>query len=133
MSNTRSTSHNHYDLLLLRELKVETIIGVFDWEREVTQQLNFDVELAIDMSAAARSDDVNDALSYVDVADFITKFTQSKKAKLLEHLADALADALFETWPINSIRLRITKPTAVAHAQVGIEIFRDQRGETNPN
>lgn len=115
------------DTLFVQGLKVEAIIGVFDWEREVRQQLVFDVELNVSMRAAAASDDVADALSYVDVADEITRITQTLKAKLLEHLAEQISTAIFQKWPVEALYLRITKPTAVAQAEgVGVEIRRQR-------
>ena len=115
------------DTLFVRGLKVDAIIGVFDWERDVRQQLVFDVELNISMQAAGVSDDVADALSYVDVADEITRITQTLNAKLLEHLAEQISTALFNKWPITALRLRINKPTAVAQAEgVGVEIHRQR-------
>lgn len=121
------------DTLFVSGLEVETIIGVFDWEREVEQLLVFDVQLQIDMRTAARTDDVNDALSYVDVAEEISRVTRECAAKLLEHLAAEIADALFAKWPIASLRLRITKPTAVPAASgVGVEIVRDRPAATGP-
>lgn len=117
------------DTLFVDDLQVETVIGVFDWEREVEQELRFDVQLQIDMSRAMRSDDVNDALSYVDVAEEITRVTRKRAARLLEHLAEEVATALFAKWPIASLRLRVTKPTAVAAATgVGVEISRERPG-----
>ncbi len=113
------------DTRFLEGLRVESVIGVFDWEREVEQELRFDVHLQIDMQAAAQTDDVNQALSYVDVAEEITRVTRLTAAKLLEHLAEEVATALFRKWPIATLKLRITKPTAVAAATgVGVEIDR---------
>ncbi len=116
------------DTLFLHALRVETIIGVFDWERDVQQELLFDIQLRIDMRAAANSDALHDAISYVDVAEEVTKVTQERAAKLLEFLAEEVSTALFARWPIQQLTLRITKPTAVAAAQgVGVEITRNRR------
>lgn len=113
------------DTLFLQGLEVETVVGVFEWERNVEQVLIFDIELQIDMQAAARSDDLRDAISYVDVAEEVTRVTRLKAAKLLEFLAEEVSDALFARWPVNELTLRITKPTAVAAARgVGVEIVR---------
>ena len=93
------------DILFVRGLRVEAVIGVFDWEREVLQELLFDVDLHIDMSAACASDQVEDALSYVDVAAEITAITRARKAKLVEFLAEEIATALLGKWPVRQIRL----------------------------
>lgn len=126
---TAQPNSESLDTLFLEGLRVESIIGVFDWEREVEQELRFDVQLQIDMSAAAQTDDVQHALSYVDVAEEITRVTRATAAKLLEHLAAEVAAALFRKWPIAALKLRITKPTAVAAATgVGVEIERTRPG-----
>ena len=113
------------DTLFVRGLRVETIIGVFDWERDVQQELIFDIDLQIDMQAAANSDDLQDAISYVAVAEEVTQVARDRAAKLLEFLAEEISSALFRRWPVQQLTLRITKPTAVADAQgVGVEITR---------
>ena len=124
---TSQPTAQQLDTLFLDGLRVESVIGVFDWERDIEQELRFDVRLRLDMRAAAQSDDVADALSYVDVADEITRITQATAAKLLEHLAQEIASALFAKWPVATVWLRITKPTAVPAATgVGVEIERQR-------
>jgi len=104
------------DVLFVTGLKVDAIIGVFDWEREVRQELVFDLELTLDLSAAAHSDDV------------VTRITQDLGAQLVEHLADAVASTLLEKWPIEIVKLRLTKPTAVPAATgVGVAIVRSRQ------
>ena len=91
------------------------------------QELRFDVELGLSLAAAAASDQVTDALSYVDVADQITEVSKACKAQLVEHLAEEISTILFARWPIETLRLRITKPTAIGNAEgVGVEIFRQR-------
>ena len=129
MMSTPLSTHQPetHDTLFISGLTVETIIGVFDWEREVQQELRFDVELGLSLAAAAASDQVTDALSYVDVADQITKVSKACKARLVEHLAEEISTTLFARWPIETLRLRITKPTAIGNAAgVGVEIFRQR-------
>lgn len=125
VTNGSNASLSGYDTLFVHGLRVETIIGVFAWEREVQQELRFDIDLHIDMQASAKSDELDDAISYVDVADAVTHITQNRAAKLLEFLAEEISTELFARWPIHQLTLRITKPTAVAAADgVGVAITR---------
>ena len=121
--------HSRRDTLLIDDLQVEAVVGVFAWEREIEQELRFNVELDLDMSAAAASDDVADAVSYVDVAELIAAHTQQLAPQLLEHLAERLSDALFQQFPIEALRLRVSKPTALANANVAVAISRTRAGD----
>ena len=79
MFNTES------DVVFVKGLKVEAVIGVYEWERAITQPLLIDIALETDISRAAISDDVNDALNYKAVCDDVSAWCQAIKAQLLEH------------------------------------------------
>ena len=113
------------DVVFVKGLKVMAVIGVYDWERAITQPLLIDIALETDISAAAHSDDVADALNYKAVCDDVTAWCQEIQAKLLEHLAGAVADKLLENYPCKKVILSIAKPTAISQADaVGVQITR---------
>ncbi|BBI68016.1 7,8-dihydroneopterin aldolase [Psychrobacter sp. KH172YL61] len=87
--------HTQSDVVFVKGLKVEAVIGVFDWERAITQPLLIDIALETDISRAAVSDDVSDALSYKEVCDDVSVWCKEIQAKLLEHLAGQISDKLF--------------------------------------
>jgi dihydroneopterin aldolase len=112
------------DKIFIRGLKVETIIGVYDWERHVPRPLIFDLEMGADFNAAAASDHVRDAIDYAAVMETVKTISTEYQPALLEALAEKLARALFKDFPILSLKLTIHKPGAIPVQDVGVEIDR---------
>jgi len=116
------------DTVLIEGLVVETVVGVYDWEREVTQDLVIDLEMAWDNRVPGRTDDVADALDYAAVSARVETCLQALRPQLLEHGAEVLAKALQDEFGITWLRLAIRKPGAVPTAQaVGVQIARGVR------
>ena len=101
------------DIVYIRELKVEAIIGVFDWERERKQIVSIDIELGCDIREAAHSDDIEDALDYKSVAHRIIDFVGKSRFLLVEALAEAVAEMILREFQVPWLRLRLGKPGAV--------------------
>lgn len=113
------------DRVFIRGLTVEAVIGVCSWEREVRQPLVFDVEMAWDTQLAAKEDDLNQALNYQAVAEFIENEVKAHQPQLLETLVNQLAERLMRQFSIQWLRLKVEKPSVVPHAQaVGVVIER---------
>jgi dihydroneopterin aldolase len=116
------------DSVFIDGLAVETVIGVYDWEREITQRLLVDLEMAWDNRVPAASDDVADALDYAAVSERVTQRLQALKPELLETAAEVLAQMLMEEFGVRWLRLTLNKPGAVPSARnVGIRIERGER------
>ncbi|MDK9558886.1 dihydroneopterin aldolase [Marinobacter sp. M216] len=116
------------DSVLIEGLVVETVVGVYDWERKVDQQLLVDLEMAWDNRIPGASDDVNDALDYSAVTERVVSCLQALRPQLLEHGAERLAAELQEVFGIAWLRLTLRKPGAVPAAQaVGVRIERGAR------
>ncbi len=113
------------DTIFIRGLRVETIIGVHAWERQLKRPLLFDLELGVDTRAAAASDHVRDAIDYAAVTETVTRLAKDMQPALLETLAERIARQLFEDFPIQRLRVVIDKPGAVADVkQIGVAIER---------
>ncbi len=113
------------DLVVIRELELDTVIGVYDWERGVRQRLLLDLEMAFDTRAAGASDDLEHALDYSAVAARLRALAGEQSVLLLERLAALLADAVLEEFPVTRVKLRLCKPGAVPTARdVGVIIER---------
>ncbi|QHS10822.1 dihydroneopterin aldolase [Sinimarinibacterium sp. NLF-5-8] len=116
------------DTVFINGLRVTTTIGVFDWERQLPRPLLIDLELDTDFAAAIEGDDVNHAIDYAAVAKVITQIAETRQPKLLETLAEAIAEALFEQFPTHALRLTVHKPGAVPGTQsVGVKIQRQRK------
>lgn len=108
-------------LVFIEGLKVNTVIGVYDWERVIKQLLVIDVKLYHNMANAFASDDVKDAINYKTVCEEIEQICHQEQAKLLERLGNKIIEFLFETYPCHKIELTIKKPNAINKADsVGI-------------
>lgn len=115
------------DSVLIEGLAVETVIGVYDWEREIHQALRVDLEMAWNNRPAAASDDVAQALDYAAVSDHVQEFFTHCQPALLETAAERLAEDLMTAFSIPAVRLTLWKPGAVPAArQVGVRL---QRGD----
>lgn len=113
------------DKVFLRELKVETVIGIWDWERHVTQTVSIDLEMATDVRRAASSDAIDDALNYKDVAKRIIAHVQGSSFQLVETLAESIARIIVVEFGVPWVRVSVAKPGAIEGARdVGIVIER---------
>jgi len=117
------------DIVFIRDLKVQTVIGVFEWERAIRQTVVLDLEMASDVAAAARTDNLEDALNYKAVSDRLTRFVEDNAFQLVESLAEAVADILLQEFGVPWLRLRVSKPGAIRGAHsVGVLIERGSKG-----
>ena len=113
------------DKIFIRGLKVETIIGIYDWERTLKRPLIFDVELGFDTREAASSDRMRDSIDYAAVGQTIRDIAVELQPQLLETLAEKIARTRFERCPVLSVRLTIDKPGASPDVKgLGVEIDR---------
>lgn len=111
------------DIVFIRELTVKTIIGIHDWEQQVPQKLSLDLEFAAD--AINAKDNINNVIDYNQVSVWITEYLANNKFKLIETLADNLANLLQQEFNMQKLKLTIRKIKAIPNAQcVGVTIER---------
>jgi len=120
------------DIVFIEQLSVITTIGVYDWEQTIEQKLMFDIEMAWDNQAAAKSDDVNDCLSYADIADTVIGHVEGHRFALVERVAEEVAALLLSRFASPWVRIKVSKPGAVARAaNVGVIIERGHNPKQN--
>ena len=114
------------DRVFIEGLEVDTVIGAYDWERDIRQCLRLDLQMAWDNRPAAAGDDLNLALDYASVSARIQAFAAESQFILVETFAERLVQLLMDEFDIPWIRLKLTKPGAVPAARggVGVEIER---------
>ena len=113
------------DKVFIKQLQVNTIIGVFDFEKQAKQPLFFDVEMLTDFRQAAQSDNVDDVVDYAKVSQRIITHCAQEQVELLETLAEQLTTIILNEFAVHQVTLSISKPQAVLEAQtVGIEMTR---------
>jgi dihydroneopterin aldolase len=116
------------DIVFIRELKIETIIGIYDWERKIKQIISLDVEMASDIKKAARSDNIDDTLSYKTVAKRLIAFVEQSEYELVEALAEKICEIILEEFGVSWVRLTLDKPGAVRGSKsVGVIIERGKK------
>jgi dihydroneopterin aldolase len=115
------------DIIFLRGLEVECIIGFIDWERRVKQTVVIDLEMPVDCGTASVRDEVEDTLDYKKVAKRVIAFIEASEFKLVETAAHRLALALLEEFGMEWVRLSINKPGAIRGSRdVGVSIERSR-------
>lgn len=113
------------DRVFIENLTVETVIGIFDWEREIRQAVSLDLEMEYDIGAAAASDDISDALDYKAVSKRLIHFIEGSEFQLVEALAEHCASIVLDEFPVRRLRLKLSKPGAVrGSSAVGVIIER---------
>ena len=118
------------DKIFLHELKVETIIGIWEWERKIRQTVIIDLEMSADIAKAAATDDVADTLNYKSVAKRIQGFVADSSFQLVETLAEKIAEIIRDEFDVAWVRVAVHKPGAIRGSRdVGIEIERGERPE----
>lgn len=116
------------DTIFLRDLRIDTVIGIYDWERRIRQTVSLDLEMATDIRKAAASDKIDDTLNYKAVAKRIIGFVEQSEFQLIETLAERVADLVLDEFNIPWIRLTLNKTGAVRGARdVGVIIERGER------
>ena len=117
------------DIIYLTELRVETVIGINDWERRIPQTVVMDIEMGGDARRAAASDSITDTVDYKAVTKRIMVFAGESRFDLVETLAERVAEILLGEFKVPWCRLRINKQGAVRGVRdVGVVIERGERG-----
>ena len=115
------------DLVLIEGLEMRTVIGIYDWEREIRQTVRLDLEMAWDVARAAASDDIADALDYKAVSKRLIACVESSNFGLIEALAEHCAAIVMNEFGVVWLRLKVSKPGAVRGSEnVAVVIERDR-------
>ena len=116
------------DIVFIRDLQIETVIGIYDWERKVRQIISLDIDMATDIQKAASSDNIDDTLSYKTVAKRLIAFVEESEFELVEALAEKICAIILDEFDVPWVRLTLNKPGAVRGSKsVGVMIERVQR------
>ena len=106
------------DKVIIVGLRAEAVIGVYDWERDIRQPLEFDIEMAADVAAAAEQDDLGKAIDYAAVSRRVIEEAEGSSFELIESLAEHLAAMIRREFSVRWLQLRVMKPTAVPEADM---------------
>lgn len=115
------------DTVFIEQLEVETLIGIYDWERRIRQPLWFDIEMDFDNRIPAASDEIADTLDYKAVSKRVLAYVGGSGFGLVETLAERVAELILAEFPVSRVQLKLSKPGAVRGARaVGVKITRQR-------
>ena len=113
------------DIIYIKDLRIKTIIGIFDWERKVKQEVSIDMEFPFDCKKADATDTIEDTIDYKAITKGVIKFVEDSSFQLQETLAESIASLVKNEYGVKSIKLRVSKPGALRGAKdVGLIIYR---------
>ena len=115
------------DTVFVHELKVETIIGIWGWERKIRQTVSIDLEMGADIRRAAATDSIDDTLNYKAISKRVQQFVADSEFQLVETMAEKIAELVLQEFKVPWIQVRVSKPGAIRGAKnVGILIRRSK-------
>lgn len=113
------------DIVFIRELKVDTVVGIYDWERRIRQNVVMDLDMAADIARAAKGDRIEDTLDYKAVAKRVAQYVSGAEFKLVETLAEKVAELVMQEFKVRWVKITLNKPGAVNGSKsVGVVIER---------
>ncbi len=116
------------DIVFISGLKAETVIGIYDWEREIRQVVTIDLEMGTDIRVAASTENIENTLNYKSVTDRLLAFVSESEFLLVETMAEEIAGIVMQEFSVQWLRLKLGKPGAIPEAEsVGVIIERGVR------
>ena len=113
------------DTIFLHDLRIETVIGIWEWERKIRQTVSIDLEMGADIRRAAATDSIDDTLNYKGVAKRVQQFVSESDFQLVETMAEKIAELVLDEFDVPWIDVRVNKPGAIRGARdVGVRIHR---------
>ena len=113
------------DKVFIEDLEVETIIGIFGWERKVKQTVKISLEMDFNISDAAKTDNIDQALDYKSIGKDISGFVVNSSFQLVETMADKIAKRVLKNKSVEYVKVKVEKPGALRVSKSdGIKIER---------
>lgn len=115
------------DVIFIEALRVFTLIGVYEWEKNLRQELIFDIKMRYDNTKTAINDQVEECLNYVEICDAVEQHVTTRHFALIERVAEEVADLLLQRFSSDWVWIKVSKPRAVPRANnVGVIIERSR-------
>jgi len=117
------------DIVFIQGLKIDTVIGIYDWERQIRQDIVLDIEMSADIKAASETDHIDQTLDYKAVSKRLIDFVKTSEFQLVETLAEKITEIILNEFDVKKVKLTLNKGEAVTGAQgVGVIIERPSNG-----
>ena len=119
------------DTIFLTDLRVDTVVGIWEWERKIRQTVSIDLEMGFDIRPAAKTDSIDDTLNYKAVAKRVQQFVADSAFQLVETMAERIAEIILDEFGIAWVQVRVNKPGAIRGARdVGVLIRRSREADS---
>ena len=116
------------DIVFIRDLKVDTVVGIYDWEKRMRQHVVLDIDMGADIARAAQTDSIDATLDYKAVAKRVSQFVHDTQFGLVETMAEKVAELVMREFQVPWVRITLNKPGAVSGSKsVGVMIERGNR------
>ena len=113
------------DRIFLSEMKIETTVGIWEWEKGIKQQVIIDIEMSADIKKAAATDQIEDTLNYKAVAKSVRKLVEESSFQLVETMAEKISELVIGEHNVSWVKVKVNKPGAIRGSKgVGIIIER---------
>jgi len=113
------------DIIFIQGLKADTVIGIYDWERKIRQEIVLDIEMSADISTAASTDNIDQTLNYKDICKRLKSFVSESEFQLVETLAEEICQIIIKEFGVQWVKLKLNKGEAITGAEgVGVIIER---------
>jgi len=120
------------DKVFIREMVVDTIIGIYPHERTNKQPVVINIEIECDLRKAGETDDLTDTVNYKEINDRVREHVAASEYFLVEKMAAAIADICLKTSGVIAARVGVDKPEALeGNRSVGIQIYRTKNDLSN--
>lgn len=115
------------DAIFLHDMRIKTIVGIWEWERKIRQTVSIDLEIGADIRKAASTDRIEDTLDYKRIAKRIRQFVEDSSFQLVEKLAENIAGVVLREFEVPWVVVKVNKPGAIRGSRdVGVIIRRDR-------
>ncbi len=115
------------DKVIVKQLELQTIIGLFPWEREVRQRVLVDIEMAVDVVKASQTDDLEFVVNYAEVCERVAALADEGKFKLLETFVERIAEMVLRDFDVSWIKVAVNKTDVIPQVgSVGVQIERSR-------
>ena len=120
-------SESHPDTIFLYDLRVDAVVGIWEWERKIRQTVSIDLEMGADIRRAAETDNIDSTLNYKAVAKRVQQFVADSGFQLVETMAEKIAEIILSEFDVPWVQVRVNKPGAIRGARdVGVLIRRSK-------
>lgn len=115
------------DTIFLHDLRINAVVGIWEWERKIRQTVSIDLEMGADIRKAARTDKIEDTLDYKQIAKRVQQFVEDSSYQLVETLAENIAGVVLREFDVPWIVVKVNKPGAIRGSRdVGVLIRRER-------